>query len=126
MSIRNSISLTGRIAGGLNMTTPQTTASGKTYQKISFGLFVDRQGSDKADYIPVTKTIWSGADGTTNLGPYSYIGKGDLVALEGHIETWFSEAKDGSKKFGMQIAVDSIDIALEPKSVREDRRNRKS
>ena len=124
-TIRNNVNLVGRIANNLSFQLKQVqTANGlKTLKTVSFGLFVDRQNQkDKSDYVPVKMNFWSDANGQFKDSVLSYVGKGDLIAVAGHIETWFSQVQNQQSQFGMQIIVDSLDIGLESKAVRQARR----
>ncbi|MDD3224611.1 MAG: single-stranded DNA-binding protein [Clostridium sp.] len=62
----------------------------------------DKDGNREADFIPVI--VW----GKTAESTINYMNKGKLVGITGHIQTSHYEAKDGTRKYTMQLVATSI------------------
>lgn len=104
----NHVSLMGRLVRDPEIRYTQTGAC-----VASFSVAVNRPaGKDKepiADFVPCV--AW----GKTAEFVGNYFSKGRMIAVEGRNQTRNYEAKDGSKRFVMEVNVEKVHFTGEPK-----------
>lgn len=93
----NKVVLIGRLTRDVELKEGQ---SGKKYANVSIAI---NRSTDGTDY-PLVKVFGSQAE---NLAKYS--GKGEMVAVEGHIQT-SSFNKDGETKYVTDIICDRVEF----------------
>lgn len=102
----NTGNLIGRLAAD-----PRVFSNADGSKKVAFALYIDRayktrDGKTITDQVSVEAFVNNQVDG---LGPYTNVHKGDLVALNTHIEQVPYEDKAGKTVYpAAKIAVDSI------------------
>ena len=105
MSDLNIVALMGRITRDAEM---KTTASGKSF--VRFSIAVNRTRKQGENYISVPSFFNLFHFGKAAEGIFPYLKKGQLVAIEGHLEqrTW---EQQGEKRSSTEIVIDKLNLA---------------
>ena len=108
----NKVVLVGRLTAKPELRyTPQNTA----YTRFSVAVnrtFTNADGKRDADFINVV--AWRKQAETIS----KYFDKGNLIALEGRLQTGSYDDKDGNKRYTVDVALDNFEF-VESKSARE-------
>ena len=108
----NKVVLVGRLTAKPELRyTPQNTA----YTRFSVAVnrnFTNADGKREADFINVV--AWRKQAETIS----KYFDKGNLIALEGRLQTGSYDDKDGNKRYTVDVALDSFEF-VESKAARE-------
>ena len=96
----NKIELIGRITRDIDL---RETSNGKMV--CDFNLAV-RRDKDTADFIPCT--VWNNYASTLK----KYCQKGDMIAVEGRLESNIYENKDGEKRTKYSVLVDKLEFLV--------------
>jgi single-strand DNA-binding protein len=108
----NKVVLVGRLTAKPELRyTPQNTA----YTRFSVAVnrnFTSADGKREADFINVV--AWRKQAETISR----YFDKGNLIALEGRIQTGSYDDKDGNKRYTVDVALDNFEF-VESKASRE-------
>ena len=112
----NKVVLVGRLTAKPELRyTPQNTA----YTRFSVAVnrnFTNADGKRDADFINVV--AWRKQAETIS----KYFDKGNLIALEGRLQTGSYDDKDGNKRYTVDVALDNFEF-VESKSARESSSN---
>lgn len=82
--------------------------------------FTSRDGKVKSQFVSLTKLL----PADRGNGAFDYIHEGDLVGFGSHVES-DSYQKNGETIYVQTLEIDTVDLNLEPKSVRIERFNKK-
>jgi len=108
----NKVVLVGRLTAKPELRyTPQNTA----YTRFSVAVnrtFTNADGKRDADFINVV--AWRKQAETIS----KYFDKGNLIALEGRLQTGSYDDKDGNKRYTVDVALDNFEF-VESKAARE-------
>lgn len=108
----NKVVLLGRLTAKPELRyTPQNTA----YTRFSVAVnrnFTSADGKREADFINVV--AWRKQAETIS----KYFDKGNLIALEGRLQTGSYDDKDGNKRYTVDVALDNFEF-VESKAARE-------
>ena len=108
----NKVVLVGRLTAKPELRyTPQNTA----YTRFSVAVnrnFTSADGKREADFINVV--AWRKQAETIS----KYFDKGNLIALEGRLQTGSYDDKDGNKRYTVDVALDNFEF-VESKAARE-------
>ena len=108
----NKVVLVGRLTAKPELRyTPQNTA----YTRFSVAVnrnFTNADGKRDADFINVV--AWRKQAETIS----KYFDKGNLIALEGRLQTGSYDDKEGNKRYTVDVALDNFEF-VESKAVRE-------
>lgn len=108
----NKVVLVGRLTAKPELRyTPQNTA----YTRFSVAVnrnFTNADGKREADFINVV--AWRKQAETIS----KYFDKGNLIALEGRLQTGSYDDKDGNKRYTVDVALDNFEF-VESKAARE-------
>ena len=108
----NKVVLVGRLTAKPELRyTPQNTA----YTRFSVAVnrnFTSADGKREADFINVV--AWRKQAETIS----KYFDKGNLIALEGRLQTGSYDDKDGNKRYPVDVALDNFEF-VESKAARE-------
>ena len=108
----NKVVLVGRLTAKPELRyTPQNTA----YTRFSVAVnrnFTSADGKREADFINVV--AWRKQAETIS----KYFDKGNLIALEGRLQTGSYDDKDGNKRYTVDVALDNFEF-VESKATRE-------
>ena len=108
----NKVVLVGRLTAKPELRyTPQNTA----YTRFSVAVnrnFTNSDGKRDADFINVV--AWRKQAETIS----KYFDKGNLIALEGRLQTGSYDDKDGNKRYTVDVALDNFEF-VESKAARE-------
>ena len=77
----------------------------------------DREGNQLVDYVPVKGFV--SKDAKSN-GPYDYIGKGQLVSIQGKLRS-SSYEKDGETIYTTDVIIDNGGVSLLEKSRKDEK-----
>ena len=77
----------------------------------------DRDGNQLIDYVPVKGFVSKAAK---NNGPYDYIGKGQLVSIQGKLRS-SSYEKDGETIYTTDVIIDNGGVSLLEKSRKDEK-----
>lgn len=112
----NKVVLVGRLTAKPELRyTPQNTA----YTRFSVAVnrnFTNAEGKRDADFINVV--AWRKQAETIS----KYFDKGNLIALEGRLQTGSYDDKDGNKRYTVDVALDNFEF-VESKASREQSSN---
>ena len=112
----NKVVLVGRLTAKPELRyTPQNTA----YTRFSVAVnrtFTNADGKRDADFINVV--AWRKQAETIS----KYFDKGNLIALEGRLQTGSYDDKDGNKRYTVDVALDNFEF-VESKASREQSSN---
>ena len=112
----NKVVLVGRLTAKPELRyTPQNTA----YTRFSVAVnraFTNSDGKRDADFINVV--AWRKQAETIS----KYFDKGNLIALEGRLQTGSYDDKDGNKRYTVDVALDNFEF-VESKAARESNAN---
>ena len=112
----NKVVLVGRLTAKPELRyTPQNTA----YTRFSVAVnraFTNADGKRDADFINVV--AWRKQAETIS----KYFDKGNLIALEGRLQTGSYDDKDGNKRYTVDVALDNFEF-VESKASRESSAN---
>jgi single-strand DNA-binding protein len=112
----NKVVLVGRLTAKPELRyTPQNTA----YTRFSVAVnrnFTSADGKREADFINVV--AWRKQAETIS----KYFDKGNLIALEGRLQTGSYDDKDGNKRYTVDVALDNFEF-VESKAARESSSN---
>ena len=112
----NKVVLVGRLTAKPELRyTPQNTA----YTRFSVAVnrtFTNADGKRDADFINVV--AWRKQAETIS----KYFDKGNLIALEGRLQTGSYDDKDGNKRYTVDVALDNFEF-VESKAARESSSN---
>ena len=112
----NKVVLVGRLTAKPELRyTPQNTA----YTRFSVAVnrtFTNADGKRDADFINVV--AWRKQAETIS----KYFDKGNLIALEGRLQTGSYDDKDGNKRYTVDVALDNFEF-VESKAARESSAN---
>ena len=112
----NKVVLVGRLTAKPELRyTPQNTA----YTRFSVAVnraFTNADGKRDADFINVV--AWRKQAETIS----KYFDKGNLIALEGRLQTGSYDDKDGNKRYTVEVALDNFEF-VESKASRESSAN---
>ena len=112
----NKVVLVGRLTAKPELRyTPQNTA----YTRFSVAVnrtFTNSDGKRDADFINVV--AWRKQAETIS----KYFDKGNLIALEGRLQTGSNDDKDGNKRYTVDVALDNFEF-VESKAARESSQN---
>ena len=112
----NKVVLVGRLTAKPELRyTPQNTA----YTRFSVAVnrtFTNAEGKRDADFINVV--AWRKQAETIS----KYFDKGNLIALEGRLQTGSYDDKDGNKRYTVDVALDNFEF-VESKASRESSAN---
>ena len=112
----NKVVLVGRLTAKPELRyTPQNTA----YTRFSVAVnrnFTSADGKREADFINVV--AWRKQAETIS----KYFDKGNLIALEGRLQTGSYDDKDGNKRYTVDVALDNFEF-VESKAQRESSTN---
>ena len=109
----NSVNLIGRLSNSPQL---RITTSGKKICRFSIAItrrFKNSAGDYEADFISCV------AFGKTAGLINEYIQKGDLLGIEGRIQTGSYTASDGSKRYTTDVVVENITFINSRKSASE-------
>lgn len=99
----------GRITKDLNIETTGDT------QYLRFTIAINRKGKkDETDFIPVT------AFNTLAVNIQKYFAKGNLIAIEGHLQVNNFKDKDGNSRTSSTIIAESFSFTGERKNDTRD------
>ena len=108
----NKVVLVGRLTAKPEL---RYTASNTAYTRFSVAVnrnFTNADGKRDADFINVV--AWRKQAETIS----KYFDKGNLIALEGRLQTGSYDDKDGNKRYTVEVALDNFEF-VESKSARE-------
>lgn len=112
----NKVVLVGRLTAKPELRyTPQNTA----YTRFSVAVnrnFTNAEGKRDADFINVV--AWRKQAETIS----KYFDKGNLIALEGRLQTGSYDDKDGNKRYTVDVALDNFEF-VESKAAKEQLAN---
>ena len=108
----NKVVLVGRLTAKPEL---RYTASNTAYTRFSVAVnrpFANADGKREADFINVV--AWRKQAETIS----KYFDKGNLIALEGRLQTGSYDDKDGNKRYTVDVALDNFEF-VESKAARE-------
>lgn len=105
MSDMNMVALMGRITRDAEM---KTTASGKSF--VRFSIAVNRTRKQGEEYVSIPSFFNLFHFGKAAEGIFPYLKKGQLVAIQGHLEqrTW---EKQGERHSSTEIIIEKLNLA---------------
>ena len=112
----NKVVLVGRLTAKPEL---RYTASNTAYTRFSVAVnrnFTNADGKRDADFINVV--AWRKQAETIS----KFFDKGNLIALEGRLQTGSYDDKDGNKRYTVDVALDNFEF-VESKSAREQSSN---
>ena len=112
----NKVVLVGRLTAKPEL---RYTASNTAYTRFSVAVnrnFTNADGKREADFINVV--AWRKQAETIS----KFFDKGNLIALEGRIQTGSYDDKDGNKRYTMDVALENFEF-VESKNAREQSTN---
>ena len=112
----NKVVLVGRLTAKPEL---RYTASNTAYTRFSVAVnrnFTNADGKRDADFINVV--AWRKQAETIS----KYFDKGNLIALEGRLQTGSYDDKDGNKRYTVDVALDNFEF-VESKAARESSSN---
>lgn len=105
MSDLNNVTIMGRLTRDAEL---HQTAGGRTY--IRFSIAVNRTRKKDDGYVDSVSFFTMRLHGPRWEGVFPYLKKGQLVAVEGHLEQWTWE-KDGERRSSTEIGVEALHLA---------------
>lgn len=112
----NKVVLVGRLTAKPELRyTPQNTAFTRFSVAVNRS-FTNADGKREADFINVV--AWRKQAETIS----KYFDKGNLIALEGRLQTGSYDDKDGNKRYTVDVALDNFEF-VESKTARESNSN---
>lgn len=112
----NKVVLVGRLTAKPEL---RYTASNTAYTRFSIAVnrnFTNADGKRDADFINVV--AWRKQAETISR----YFDKGNLIAIEGRLQTGSYDDKDGNKRYTVDVALDNFEF-VESKAAREQSAN---
>lgn len=112
----NKVLLLGRLTAKPEL---RYTASNTAYTRFSVAVnrpFANSDGKREADFINVV--AWRKQAETISR----YFDKGNLIAIEGRLQTGSYDDKDGNKRYTVDVALDNFEF-VESKAARESSSN---
>ena len=105
MSDMNMVALMGRITRDAEL---RTTASGKSF--VRFSIAVNRTRKQGEEYVSIPSFFNLFHFGKAAEGIFPYLKKGQLVAIQGHLEqrTW---EQQGEKRSSTEIVIEKLNLA---------------
>lgn len=110
----NRIQLIGRITRDLEL---RSTATGKYVTEFTLAI---RRDENKTDFIPCT--VWNNYASTL----CKYCQKGDMIAVEGRLESNNYETKDGEKRTKYSVLVDKLEFLVLKKVKQQEKTEEES
>ena len=78
----------------------------------------DRDGNQLVDYVPVKAFV--SKDAKSN-GPYDFIGKGQLISIQGKLRSGSYTDKDGEMVYTNDVIIDNSGVSLIEKSRKDEK-----
>ena len=105
MSDMNMVAIMGRLTRDAEM---KTAASGKSF--VQFSIAVKRTRKQGEEYVSIPNFFNLFHFGKAAEGIFPYLKKGQLVAIQGHLEqrTW---EQQGEKRSSTEIVIDKLNLA---------------
>jgi single-strand DNA-binding protein len=98
----NKVVLIGRLTADPELRFTPGSGAGVTTITLAVDKYNSKTGQKEADFVPVV--IWGKqAENTAN-----YLTKGSQVAISGRIQTRSYDAKDGTKRYVMEVVADQF------------------
>lgn len=110
----NKVVLIGRMCSGVDSKTSQTGTSMASFRMAVRRDYKNASGEYDSDFLNC-KAFKTTADYVAR-----YAVKGDMLAIDGRIQTGSYEAKDGTKRYTTDIICNSVDIISSKKKGKDD------